>query len=405
MIICDKNFCTGCEACRNICTQNAISFVQSEKGFFYPQIDLLKCIQCNLCKKFCPVNNPPKKNKYKQVYAALAKNDLLRAESTSGGLFVCLAQMIIKKDGYVYGAALCEDLVVRHIEAHSVDEIKKLRKSKYVQSSIGLCYQMIEKRLKEGRQVLFSGTPCQVAGLKNYLNKKYSNLLTVDILCHGVPSPGMLRKYIVYEESKSNSQMVNIAFRSKNVGWKKNKTERYFINGQKADWPDTFVPGFLKNFYLRESCYDCQYASDQRQGDISLGDYWGYIETRPEYIEDDDKGISLVIINTDKGEKAFKSIKHKIAFAPRTMESAKQGNAVLYKPCEKPDCYEDFWKDSAKMSWGDLQNKYIPEQDAEEWMSKEMREYYNIPFVKRHRRHKIHMIYNSVIRKMKGLFQ
>lgn len=405
MKICDKQLCTGCLACKNVCPRDAISLIENTKGFIYPLIQESECIHCNRCINVCPVNKTINGFEYRSVYAALTKNDKVRLESSSGGIFFCLARWVINKNGFVFGAVLCNDMVVRHKEAHTIEELSSLRKSKYVQSEINFSYQKVEKRLKEGHIVLFSGTPCQIAALRSYLQMLYSKLFCIDVLCHGVPSPGMFKKYIGYEESISKSQMTDMLFRSKSIGWKKFKTERFFKNGQKAQWSDSFVPGFLNNYYLRESCYNCKYASEYRQGDISLGDYWGYVESKPEYIEDDDKGISLVIINTEKGERLFKSIKREIAYAPRTMENAKQGNAVLYKPCDKPECYENFWKDAEVLSWGELKKKYIPEQDTEEWMSKEMRDYFDIPYVKRHRKHKMQFIFCGIIRKIKTCFQ
>ena len=346
MISCDLGKCTGCCACYNACKKNAITLKINSKGFYFPAIDEVKCVNCGLCKKVCPTLNSPGGNEHKSVFAALVKDDDERAKSTSGGIYACLAKTIIKYGGYVYGAAMDDELVVRHIEAHSIEDLEKTRNSKYVQSDIGFCYKQAQKRLNEGYQVLFSGTPCQIAGLRSFLRKEYSNLLTVDILCHGVPSPGMFRKYVKSEEEIAGDKMQSMLFRSKVVGWKKIFCVRTFDNGVEADWGDTFVPGFLKNYYLRESCYLCDYATDKRQGDITLGDYWGYQESAPDFIEDDDKGISLVIINSEKGKHAFNSIRKEIACAVRTMEDAKRGNPVLYKPCDKPEDYSSFWNEA-----------------------------------------------------------
>ena len=376
---------------------------ENKQGFLYPFVDDSKCIKCNLCKQVCPVNYPVNPNNYLQVYAALVKNDAERARSTSGGIFACLAKKVIKAGGYVYGAILDTDLVVRHIEAHSLEELERQRNSKYVQSNIGLTYQQAKKQLNTGKQVLFSGTPCQIAGLRNYLKKDYPNLLAVDILCHGVPSPGIFRRYVNSEEEKAGKKMKKMLFRSKVVGWKKLFCVRVFDDGVEADWGDTFVPGFLKNYYLRESCYSCEYASDKRQGDITLGDYWGYQESAPEFIEDDDKGISLVIINTEKGRYAFNSVRKDIVFAVRSMDDAKRGNAVLYKPCDKPLNYSSFWNDAESMTWNELAERYLPAQDKKDWMSKELRDYYDTPFVKRHRRHKIRVNASRMYHKVKRI--
>ena len=403
MRICNTEKCTGCSACFNTCIHQAITLVENQQGFLYPIVDKAKCVKCNLCKKVCPVNYPTTPNNYLHVYAALVKDDDERAKSTSGGIFACLAKKVIKSGGYVYGAIVDENLVVRHGEAHSIEELEQQRNSKYVQSDIGFSYQQAKKHLINGEQVLFSGTPCQIAGLRNHLKSDYPNLVTVDILCHGVPSPGLFRKYVKSEEEIAGHKMKKILFRTKVVGWKKSFCVRVFDNGEEADWGDTFVPGFLKNFYLRESCYSCEYATEKRQGDITLGDYWGYQESAPDFIEDDDKGISLVIINTDKGQNAFKNIREEIAYATRTMDDAKRDNAVLYKPCDKPDNYASFWNDVESLNWRELSEKYMQAQDKTDWMSKELREYYDIPFVKRHRRHKMRVNIRRVYHKIKHI--
>lgn len=385
--ICNENACTGCLACLNVCTHNAIEISENTQGFFYPEVKNDKCINCGLCKKTCPVNNELHLFNHISVYAALVKNDNDRAKSTSGGIFFALAQKTVSCGGYVYGAALCDDLVVRHIEAHTSFEIDKLRNSKYVQSDSGYVYRLAKKRLVEGKRVLFSGTPCQITALRNYLGKDYQNLLTIDILCHGVPSPGLFKKYIKSEEKVAGAKMLDIQFRSKKLGWKKLYCTRTFQNHKSADWGDTFVPGFLKNYYLRESCYSCPFANENRTGDITLGDYWGYKESAPEYIEDDDKGISLVIVNTSKGVRAFKEIRKSIIYAKRTLEDAKRGNPVLYRPCDKPNCWSEFWKDAENSDWDGLKQKYFTEQDSLDWMDQKLRIYFDQPFIIRHKKH------------------
>lgn len=402
MQICELLKCTGCAACVNVCSKNAVSLVEKLHGFAYPLVDTAKCVNCGLCIKTCPVNHASVGFQHKDVLAALVKDDAERLLSSSGGIFACLAKHVISNGGYVYGAALCKDLIVRHIEVNTLVGLDSLRNSKYVQSEIGLCYQQAKKRLLNGDLVLFSGTPCQIAGFRNYLGKSYKNLILIDLLCHGVPSPGMLRRYIKSEEEIAGSKMKDLQFRSKVVGWKKNFFIRTFENDRQAEWGDTFISGFLKNYYLRESCYSCVYATDIRQGDISLGDYWEYRESAPEYIEDDDKGISLVIINTEKGAEAFRSIHKALAYAKRTMEDAKRGNINLYKPSNKPELYEAFWGDAEVMEWNEMKHKYFTEQDSIDWMKKELRDYYSIPFKKRHWKHKLRRtlgrVYHKVIR-------
>jgi len=382
MLICDPQKCTGCACCSNACNKNAITMKDGLHGFLYPLIDSKLCVNCGLCMDRCPVNNEPIGSSEIAVYAAVVKRDSEREKCSSGGIFTCLAQKILKEKGSVFGAIIDENMVVRHIEVRESEGIEKIRGSKYVQSSIGDAYKKARNRLNYGAKVLFSGTPCQIAGLKNYLNKEYDNLITVDLLCHGVSSPKIFDKYVKSEEQRANSKMTNIIFRSKIFGWKKLVAIRNFENMKQADWPDTFVPGFLKNYYLRESCYNCQYANTFRQGDITLGDYWGYYETSPDYIEDDDKGISLVIINSHKGEKAFKHIKRDIIYTKRDIDDAKRGNTILSKSTQKPIDYEQFWECAKTMTWEQLCDKFIESQDISE------RVYLNKPFVIRHIKHK-----------------
>lgn len=401
--ICESAVCSGCAACVNTCPTHAIGMEEDEKGFPHPVIDLGKCVSCMKCEKVCPANHLPAGQAPREVYAALVKDDTERKKSSSGGVFACLARQTIKQGGSVFGVLLDQDLTVRHAEVTDLSKLEPLRGSKYVQSEVGLSFQQVRQRLQERKKVLFSGTPCQVAGLKNYLQKDDPNLLTVDILCHGVPSPGLFRKYIQSEEAISGSKLKDIQFRSKRIGWKKFLTVRIFADGMEATWADTFVPGFLENLYLRDSCYSCQFAASERQGDITLGDYWGYSESAPAYLEDDDKGISLVLINSAKGEQEFSAIRKKIAVSKKTLENAKAGNPVLYKPCDRAKRYDDFWKDAATMNWSELKEKYITPQDTEEWMSKEQRAYYDIPFKKRFRRHQLRRIAGRLYHKGKRM--
>ena len=403
--ICDDDKCTGCSTCANICGKYAIAMCPDKGGFIHPVIDDNRCIGCGLCDKVCPANHEPEGHEHKAVYAAFVKDEAERAKSTSGGVFACLAQLVLKDGGYIYGAVMDEDWIVRHIEAVDENGLDRIRNSKYVQSEVGLCYQQVKKRLEEGKKVLFSGTPCQVAGLRNYLKFEPDNLLTVDILCHGVPSPEMFKRYVSAEEARAGSRMKQMQFRSKIVGWKKIFTVRIFEPNNEADWGDTFVPGFLKDLYLRESCYQCPYASDKRQGDITLGDFWGYLERFPEYIEDDDKGISLVIVNTDKGAASLRKIKRKLVIAHRTMEDAKGGNPILSRPNIKPQVYDDFWNDAKTMSWDMLSRKYIPEQDVTDWMSVEQRNYYAQAFKKRYWKHWAYAFLRSIYHKFRGFIK
>lgn len=403
--ICTADHCTGCGACLNGCSRQAIQMQEDVKGYSYPFINEALCVNCSKCVAICPALHKVEGSVPKTVLAAFDKNEASRKKSSSGGIFACLADKVLATGGSVFGAAMDVDLTVRHREITCPADLDQLRGSKYVQSEIGLCYQQAEQRLRENKQVLFSGTPCQIAGLKAYLGREYPNLLTVDILCHGVPSPGLFRKYVAGEEALAGAKMTEMQFRSKRIGWKKFFTVRRFENGTEANWPDTFVPGFLQNLYLRDSCYSCKYATEKRQGDITLGDYWGYTESAPAYLEDDDKGISLVLINSEKGQQAFCRIRHQLAVSEKNLEDAKVGNPVLYKPCERSEAYESFWQDAETLSWADLKEKYIAGQDTAEWMSKEQRTYFDIPLRKRQWKHRLRRSAGASFRRIKRLIR
>lgn len=392
MEICSAQMCTGCAACMNVCPRNAISMKPNDKGFIYPVVNNELCITCNICKNKCPQNLEVQIKIEPNYYAALNKNDRIREESSSGGIFDLIAKYIISKNGIVCGAAFDSNFDVKHLCVDNIADLKQLRGSKYVQSYIGTIYSEVEKHLENGRYVLFTGTPCQVAGLRTYLSKSYEKLFALDLVCHGVPSPAVYRKWINYEKN-INGDISRVGFRYKDPGWRDFCARIDFQNGKsvKCALSEGYMRGFLKDLYLRDSCYECKFANMERFGDITLGDYWGYKESAPEYIQNDDRGISLVIVNTDKGRALWKTIRSKVAFAPRTFEDAVKGNPVLIRPNKKTSESSLFWDDFHNMTWEQLCEKYYPLiGEYEDKMSKDDRTYFSQPYVKHHRRHKIH---------------
>ncbi len=297
--------CTGCAACCNTCPVDAIAMIEGHNTFLYPHIDESKCINCGRCEKICIVNNLKKNNiKPKKMYAFRACEDI-RMKCSSGGVFPILANQIIENGGYVCGAAFDEDFHLKHILVSDKESLRKLYLSKYVQSNIGAIYKEIEQLLKANKTVLFCGTPCQVAGLKNALNKDYKNLFTIDIVCHGVPSQKLFDLYL--KDIANGKSIKNIIFRNKEFGW---SCERMWIefddgsvyNKSRAEG-DPYVTAFLENIDLRDSCENCKFSELPRIGDLTIGDFWGI--DKVDSTQQDKFGTSIVLCNSHKGEKLF----------------------------------------------------------------------------------------------------
>ena len=319
----DKSHCCGCYACVQACPKQCIQMLEDNEGFVYPHVGAASCIDCDLCQKVCPVINQNKPRKPLKVYAAKHPNDEIRSKSSSGGIFTFLAEQIIKEGGVVFGARFDESWQVVHDYTDSVEGLGPFRGSKYVQSEIGNSYKLVKVFLTQGRKVMFTGTPCQVAGLKKFLRKEYDNLLAVDFVCHGVPSPLVWRKYL--EElrethrtqcgagKKSDSSSINdlpvitgISFRDKTHGWKKYgfklrlESEKTFLEPFTENY---FMRAFLADYILRPSCYACPSKSGKSGSDITIGDLWGVDRFNPSI--DDDKGLSLVMLHNEKSKEIF----------------------------------------------------------------------------------------------------
>lgn len=274
-----------------------------------------------------------------KVYAVKHKDADTIAVSRSGGIFTALSDWILARDGVVYGCVLDEDFYAIHIRVEKHEDRNRMRGSKYIQSKLGDSYKNVKCDLRDGRFVLFSGTSCQVAGLKQYLGKEYDNLFCVDIVCHGVPSPKVWKEYLNWQEKKNKSKVVEVDFRNKrNYGWRAHKETLIFENGKSID-SDVFTTLFYGHSILRPCCYECPYKSTMHPGDITIADYWGIEKAAPEF--DDNKGVSLVLVNNEVGDSAFNSVKDSINWKETRLEDSMQ--ASFKAPYPRPDNRVDFW--------------------------------------------------------------
>lgn len=308
-ISCDK--CVGCAACANICPKNCIEMKRDLEGFLYPEINMGKCIQCGRCYQACPTLHVRKQEFYPRILGMINRSKEIREKSSSGGVFYSLALFILESGGIVCGAALDDEMYVKHIIIDDKNKIDELTKSKYVQSDLGNCYLQIQKFLRCGKKVLFVGTPCQVYGLRTFLDKNYENLFLVDLICHGVPSPQIWHEFVEDIERKRNVKCKNISFRDKSLeGWGNFGMKIEFSDN--SEYIDTqkqnpYMFGFLRGYIDRRCCYACQFKGMNRCSDLTIGDFW----TVDYYIKrfNDNRGTSLIYVNTYKGKELIQEIR------------------------------------------------------------------------------------------------
>ena len=335
--------CVGCHACYNICPEHAITMLPDSEGFLIPQIDEGHCIKCGLCRKVCPIGKIDSTLLIPSCVVAYNRNLQERMQSASGGIANLLAEDVLRHKGVVFGAAWDENGGVHHCAIERIDDLASFRGTKYIQSSIENCYFKAKELLQTGRQVMFSDTPCQIGGLKSYLGKEHDALLTVDLICHGVPSPMIWVQYLY--EIVQKSSLAYATFRDKANGIGKARIRLEFANGHVVEEPylkNWFVKGFLGNLYLRSSCYHCHFKGLNRQADITLGDAWGAENFAPNF--GDDFGVSLILLNTCKGREAFNTIQDRCIWQPCDYELAMKENpsAICSSPC--PVGREIFWQ-------------------------------------------------------------
>lgn len=356
----NKAQCSGCTACAHACPSQAIAMVLDSEGFYYPEIDSTNCTDCGLCSAICPFRNQQAKEdrlQYPIVFAAKHKNELTRLSSSSGGMFSAISDYIINNGGIIYGAAFDDAFNVCHQKAQSIVEINKMKGSKYVQSDLGTIFLDVKKELETNRDILFTGTPCQIAGLKAYLGKKkYEKLILCDLVCHGTPSPLIWKDYVDFlKQKKGDLRQFN--FRDKRKGWHESLRSATFADGAvicNTPLIDVFFSIYAELTVLRPACHVCPFACLERVSDLTIADFWGIEKCKPHF--DDNKGVSLVLLNTKKGVLIFDKIKDQLIYEESNVNECKQHN--LTRPTEPSPQRDIFWKDYYKNGFEYIAKKY-----------------------------------------------
>lgn len=347
-----KQDCCGCTSCASNCPRGCITLAEDREGFKYPIVNADACTNCGACEKVCPVQNKSNAHRIMLAYAAQIKDKDVLLASSSGGMFSLLASHTLSKGGVVFGAVWADEHII-HTYIESETELYRMRGSKYAQSDLGSSFQQAHKFLRNGRYVLFTGTPCQIGGLKTFLHKDYDNLLTVDVACHGAPSPKVLSLYMKELKAKYGED-TQLDFRSKTEGWQDYKVtafsgdKHFFYENQKEN---IFMRGFLHELYSRPSCHECVFKVFQSQSDITLADFWGIKDVLPEL--DSYNGVSLVLIHTDKGRITTESLSTRMNLhAVETSVALRQNGALLHSEEAHPQ-RRDFFDRIEKCSISD----------------------------------------------------
>lgn len=373
-----KEDCCGCNACGDICPKDAISYHTDNEGFWYPQIDKSKCVNCGLCNKVCPIETECKSRKKNiskpECYAAEHKSIEVIFNSTTGGMFTALAEGMYAQKGYVGGAIHNDDFSVSHFISNNRNDLLKLRRSKDLQSNAEGFHKKVKTLLDQGEKVLACGVPCQIAGLLNYLGKDYENLITVDLICAGVNSPKVWRKYLDYIEDMNGSKIIWTENKSKEYGWNKLTQKFVFENGEEyfdTDKTSLFTHGYIvSHLYCRPSCYECNFKGFPRIADITIGDFWGI--TKHTNNHSSNMGTNLVMINSDKGKAYFDKIKKRVNYEQTPIEWAISGNPALLNSISKlSDKREAFFHDLDKMPFDELIKEFEPHKQS--WLKSSLK--------------------------------
>lgn len=361
-----KDKCCGCGACFQICPVKCIEMIPDYDGFKYPTVDKNKCIRCGKCNSVCPVNNIPHEQVHLEYYCAKSKSDEYLKYSSSGAIFAEIAKYVLSQKGVIFGAAFNEKFELEHTSITSIDDLPKLLGSKYVQSDTRNTYCEVREHIKNGRLVMYCGTPCQIDGLKRFLSTRENSdrLILVDFVCHGVPSPKLWKKYLQYREDIAEGKLQTVNFRQKETGWETYSMSMHFENGTEylchRD-KDMYLSLFINSYTLRDSCYQCKFKVDKHAGDLTIADFWQVKKVFPEL--DTRDGVSLVFINTKKGKRIFNEIKENLNATEVTRENALLDNKSakyqslkpskrykIYRNIDKIDDFERIYK-MGKLPW------------------------------------------------------
>ncbi len=333
----DFQHCTGCRACEQICPRHCISMEPDSEGFLYPHIDTAACMKCGLCVKYCPIHHSVEKGTEKPaVYAVWLKDRDMRLQSSSGGAFSAIAAPVLEAGGAVFGCAFDENLVPKQIVVRKTGDLPRLMGSKYVQSDTGHTFSQVKQLLDDNVTVMYSGTPCQIAGLKSFLKKDYSNLLMVDLVCHGVPGPALFQEYLGWLGRKHRKKVTALSFRDKSKkGWGEFGKVDFQAEDRVNSKPiipelDPYFSLFLHGETSRTCCYGCSYASPEREGDFTIGDFWGIQRFYPEIPAHD--GVSLLMVNSEKAVSALPGLSQSLFMQKATFEEAAAENGQLLHP-------------------------------------------------------------------------
>lgn len=356
-----KQDCCGCTACATICPQKCIEMKWDEEGFLYPFVDISRCTHCNACDKVCPIKNPVIERKVDQKGFLIQNlDDEIRKESTSGGAFTAIAISIINKGGVVFGAAYDAEFSVHHIYVECIEELRRFRNSKYVQSELGDSFKYVKNFLLDGRWVCFSGTPCQIEGLSKYLGKKYEKLVLIDVVCHGISSPMVWKKYLEFMRIKEKD-VDNICFRDKYYGYKYSTMS--LIKGNQniyhaGSHQDPMLRAFFSDMCDRPSCYKCLFKKRYRVSDITIWDCFSVYDFDENM--DDDRGTTRVLCHSEKGAQIIDEIKDEVRYLEVTPEKLIRGVREMFESVKMNSKREQFFKDVVNLDVNTLFNKYYP---------------------------------------------